>query len=51
MDIQAFSQAFWGTPSLDQIRAAGRIIVRDETAFATLRTILPRATVFTMDFF
>ena len=51
MDIQAFSQAFWGTPSLASLRAAGRVAVRDEMAFDWLSMLLPSAPVFTMDFF
>ena len=51
MDIQAFSQAFWGTPSLATLRAAGRVAVRDEMAFDWLSMLLPSAPVFTRDFF
>jgi hypothetical protein len=40
MDIQAFSQAFWGEPSLSAIRHAGRVEVKEEAAFRHLSAIL-----------
>lgn len=51
MDIQALSQAFWGTPSLPELRLAGRVEVRSEAAWALLSTVLPPAPVFTQDDF
>jgi predicted acetyltransferase len=51
MDIQAASQAYWGTPSLDALRAAGRVDVSDEAAFAWLARVLPATTVYTLDDF
>lgn len=50
-DIQAFSQAFWGQPSLSWLRRAGRIDVTDEAGFALLARVLPAAPVFTLDDF
>lgn len=51
LDIQAFSQAFWGAPSLPMLREAGRIEVRDEAGYENLCRLLPAAPIFTMDFF
>jgi predicted acetyltransferase len=51
MDIQAFSQAFWGAPSLPALRNAGRIEVSGEAGYENLCRILPANPVFTMDFF
>ena len=50
-DIQAVSQAYWGKPSLDELRAAGRLDVRNEEAYRLLRAILPAHTVYTLDDF
>lgn len=50
-DIQAVSQAFWGTPSLDALRAAGRLTVTGESGYALLSRLLPAAPVFTLDDF
>ena len=33
LDIQAFSQAYFGTPTLDAIRFADRIHVHDEAGY------------------
>jgi predicted acetyltransferase len=40
LDIQAFSQAFWGHPSLTHLRLAGRLEVKEEAAFTQLAAIL-----------
>ncbi len=51
LDIQAFTQAYWGQPSLDRLRAAGRLDVSDEASFALLSALLPPAVCFLADFF
>lgn len=40
MDIQAFSQAFFGSPNADALRANERLAVEDETAFSALAACL-----------
>jgi predicted acetyltransferase len=40
LDIQAFSQAYFGTPTVDAIRAAERLTVHDENGYAALRALL-----------
>jgi predicted acetyltransferase len=40
MDIQAFSQAFFGTPDLCRLRAAQRLIVHEESGFHALTELL-----------
>jgi predicted acetyltransferase len=40
LDIQALSQAYFGTPTADEIRAAERLMVHDEYGFAALRDLL-----------
>ncbi len=51
LDIQAFSQAFWGHPSLYDLREAGRLTVSNEPGFALLSAILPAHPVHTLDDF
>jgi predicted acetyltransferase len=51
LEIQALSQALWGTPSLTELRAAGRIEVHSEAAFTLLSALLPASPVFTLDDF
>ncbi len=51
MDIQAFSQAFWGAPALSVLREAGRIEVDNDAGYENLSRLLPAAPVFTLDFF
>lgn len=51
MDIQAFSQAYWGTPSLSDLRRAGRLDVEDERALVFLMSILPSTPVWLADDF
>ncbi len=41
LDIQAFSQAYWGQPSLHLLRSAGRITVTDEAQYQLLTALLP----------
>lgn len=40
MDVQALSQAYFGAPTLDALRAAGRLAVQDEAGFQALRSLL-----------
>ncbi|HZO90809.1 MAG TPA: GNAT family N-acetyltransferase [Chthonomonadaceae bacterium] len=40
LDIQALSQAYFGTPTLDQLRAADRLAVYDEAGYTALRDLL-----------
>ena len=51
LTINALSQAFWGTPSLGELRGAGRVDVRDEAAYDFLSALLPGTAVYTLDFF
>jgi len=51
VDIQALSQAFWGQPSLNILRRAGRVSVTDERQFGLLSEILPEAVCYLQDFF
>jgi predicted acetyltransferase len=51
LDIQALSQAYWGTPSLQALRDAGRVEGGDEAAFAWLARVLPSAAVYMLDDF
>ena len=51
LDIAAFSQGFWGFPSLGALRIAGRVRVNREAGYETLSRILPASPVFTMDDF
>lgn len=50
-DIQAISQAFWGTPDLTALRRAGRLTVTNEPGFALLSRLLPSTPVFSLDHF
>lgn len=40
MDIQAFSQAYHGSPNLADLRRAGRLTVQSETGFEALQRLL-----------
>ena len=51
LDIMTLSQAFWGQPSLDRLRAAGRVEVLDERAYRLLAGLLPAAMCFLKDGF
>ena len=48
MDIQAFSQAFWGYPSLASLRLAGRVEVKEEQVFDHLCAILQPCPVYNL---
>ena len=51
LDIQTLSQAYWGQPSLDRLRAAERLSVSDESQYALLSWLLPPHICFLRDFF
>lgn len=51
LDIQALSQAYWGQPALDLLRAAGRVSVSDEAQYDLLSRLLPPAICFLQDGF
>ena len=51
LTIQAFSQAYWGQPSLEQVRRAGLVTVTNENGFRLLAHLLPSVPGFTLDFF
>ena len=51
LDIQTLSQAYWGQPSLDFLRDAGRVTVTDEGQYALLSRLLPPRICFLRDFF
>ena len=51
LDIQTLSQAYWGQPSLDLLRASGRVAVTDEAQYALLSRLLPPHICFLRDFF
>ena len=51
LDIQTLSQAYWGQPSLDRLRAAERLSVTDEAQYALLSRLLPPRICFLRDFF
>ena len=51
MDIQAFSQAYWGTPSLLDLRRWDRIEVREEVDYTLLDSLLPPTPVWLYDDF
>ena len=51
LDIQTLSQAYWGQPSLDSLRAAGRLSVTDEKQCETLAKLLPPAVCYLQDDF
>ena len=51
LDIQTLSQAYWGQPSLERLRAAGRLTVTDEAQYALLSRLLPPHICFLRDFF
>lgn len=50
-DIAALSQAYWGTPSLNDLRRAGRLDVHDEKSFEFLHRLLPATPVWLADDF
>lgn len=51
IDIRHLSQAFFGTPSLDTVRAAGNVVVRDEAGYAALRAALDGPPMWLCDHF
>ena len=51
LDIQALSQAYWGQPSLDLLRAAGRLTVMDEAQYQVLSRLLPPSVCYLQDGF
>lgn len=51
LDIQALSQAYWGQPSLDLLRAAGRLTVTDEAQYQFLSRLLPPSVCYLQDGF
>ena len=51
LDIQAFSQAYWGSPSLAQLLRANRLIVKDEVAYRSLSVLLGGPTMCMYDAF
>lgn len=51
LDIQTLSQACWGTPSLNYLRRAGRVDVRNENGYLLLSRLLPATPVYCMDYF
>ena len=51
VDIQSLSQAYWGQPSLEHLRAAGRVCVTDESQYTLLARLLPPRICFLRDFF
>jgi predicted acetyltransferase len=51
LDIQALTQAYWGTPSLLDLRRWDRVAVRDDSHFAVLSALLPPAPVWLHDDF
>ena len=51
MDIRALSQAYWGMPSLDAIRATERMQVHRDTDFEFLCALMPACPVWLTDDF
>jgi predicted acetyltransferase len=51
LDIQALTQAYWGAPSLDRLRRAGRVDVVDERDYSLLAALLPPTPVWLLDDF
>ena len=51
LDICALSQAYWGSPNLDDLRLAGRLEVHREEDFAILKNLLPANDVWLQDDF
>jgi predicted acetyltransferase len=51
MDIQALTQAYWGTPSLPDLRQWDRLVVHDETQFGFLSRLLPASAAWLHDDF
>jgi predicted acetyltransferase len=51
LSIGAFSQAYWGRPSLYSLRQAGQVTVTSEAGYQLLHALLPAATVYCRDDF
>ena len=51
LDIQALTQAYWGQPALDLLRAAGRLSVTDEAQYEMLSKLLPPSICYLADHF
>jgi len=51
LDIQALSQAYYGTPTVDEIRAADRMKVHDESGYAAMRALFDGPPMWTYDGF
>ena len=51
MHIRQLAQGYFGTPTLDEVRAAGKVSVSDEGAYRTLRGALDGPPMWTNDFF
>lgn len=51
LSIQSLSQAYYGTPTLDEVREAGQLQVHEETGFDTLRDLLSGPPMWTCDSF
>jgi predicted acetyltransferase len=51
LDIQTLSQAYWGQPSLDQLRTGGRLSVADDAQYALLARLLPSSICYLQDGF
>jgi predicted acetyltransferase len=51
LDIQTLSQAYWGQPSLDHLRMAGRFSVTNEAQYALLARLLPSTICYLQDGF
>jgi predicted acetyltransferase len=51
MDIQALSQCYYGTPTVDEVRAADRMSVHDEGGYAALRALFDGPPMWTYDGF
>lgn len=51
LDIQALTQAYFGTPDLDEVRRAERLTVHDEAGYVLLRDLLAGPPMFINDGF
>lgn len=51
LDIQTLTQAYWGQPSLDLLRAAGRLSVTGGAQYQTLSRLLPPSVCYLADDF
>src|SRR5262249_14618539 len=51
LDIRALSQAYWGMPSLAELRARGLVTINSDEDFSLLSALLPAKTVWIDDEF